>query len=90
MCGMIGMLQIFGITGTSTRSSMIATSKHIRTVSHCVEVSCALGFRPLNESEGTWTVKCVGWNAWSAWHQDGPIGRYWKLQATENQLSTLR
>ncbi|CAL1142259.1 unnamed protein product [Cladocopium goreaui] len=31
-----------------------------------LEVSCALGFRPLNESEGTWTVKCVGWNAWSA------------------------
>ena len=63
-----------GITGTTTRNPMIAPSKRIRTVSHCVQVSCALGFRPLNESEGTWTVKCVGWNAWSAWRQDGPIG----------------
>ena len=30
------------------------------------EVGCAIGFHPLNESEEFWSVKCVGWDAWSA------------------------
>eukprot|EP00434_Breviolum_minutum_P033814 symbB.v1.2.029920.t1/scaffold3323.1/size59064/6 len=31
-----------------------------------LEVGCAIGFHPLNESEEFWNVKCVGWDAWSA------------------------
>lgn len=31
-----------------------------------LEVGCALGWQPLNQSEETWHVKCVGWDAWTA------------------------
>ncbi|CAJ1407337.1 unnamed protein product [Effrenium voratum] len=31
-----------------------------------MEVTCQVGWRPLNRSENTWKVKCVGWDAWSA------------------------
>eukprot|EP00913_Durusdinium_trenchii_P030345 g28425.t1 len=30
-----------------------------------LEVGCALGWQPLNQSEETWHVKCVGWDAWT-------------------------